>query len=100
MSNIDELSKDYAQTVTLYDSDTDWYKRDFSENEGNFKDVADYLFALPLSCRLTDAEKEKIRTKYSAAKIGATECDSPECAEFMDMLDDLFGKEFFEEDKP
>lgn len=61
--------------------------------------VISHIFSLPLAQRLTDAEEEMVRTKYNAAKIAATECDSPECAEFMDMLENLFGKDFFKEDK-
>ena len=53
--------------------------------------------AMPLSSRLTAEEKERARTKYNAAKIGATEFDSPECADLMDMLEDIFGAEMFNE---
>lgn len=53
------------------------------------------LMQLPLASRLTAEEKERVRTKYNAAKIGATEFDSPECADLMDMLEDIFGADFF-----
>lgn len=50
-----------------------------------FYDV--YGFLLRRRCLV---EKSKVEAKYNAAKIGATEADSPECAYMMDMLEDLF----------
>lgn len=61
------------------------------------KSVLRWLFDKPLSDRLTAEEKERVRTKYNAAKIGATEFDSPECADLMDILEDIFGANFFKE---
>lgn len=55
------------------------------------------LEELPLSSRLTTEEKEMVRTKYNGAKIGATEFDSPECADLMDILERIFGAEMFDE---
>lgn len=55
------------------------------------------IMSLPLASRLTEAEKERVRTKYNAAKIGATEFDSPECADLMDILEDIFSTDFFKE---
>lgn len=97
MSNIDKLSKDYAQAVTLHDSDTDWYRRDFRENEGNFKDAADYLFALPLSYRLTDAEKDMIRKEYADTYPNDVDNGITNMSK-AHMLERIFGKEFFKED--
>lgn len=64
-----------------------------------FEEGAGYIFSLPLRDRLTAEEKERVRTKYNAAKIGATEFDSPECADLMDMLEDIFGADFFKEEE-
>lgn len=61
------------------------------------KSVLRWLFDKPLCDRLTAEEKERVRTKYNAAKIGATEFDSPECADLMDILEDIFGANFFKE---
>lgn len=65
-------------------------------NTGFLNGVA-HLRSLPLRDRLTEAEKERVRTKYNAAKIGATEFDSPECADLMDILEDIFSTDFFKE---
>lgn len=65
-------------------------------NTGFLNGVA-HLRSLPLRDRLTAEEKERVRTKYNAAKIGATEFDSPECADLMDILEDIFGADFFKE---
>lgn len=63
----------------------------------SYKASAERIMTLPLAQRLTAEEKERVRTKYNAAKIGATEFDSPECADLMDMLEDIFGSDFFKE---
>lgn len=65
--------------------------------EDGFKAGANHVYGLPLSQRLTAEEKERVRAKYNGAKIGATEFDSPECADLMDMLEDIFGTDFFKE---
>lgn len=92
---IEELANQYAANweakhriynPELYDLIVDAYKAS-----------AERLMSLPLASRLTAEEKERVKAKYNAAKIGATECDSVECAEFMDMLEDLFGADFFKE---
>lgn len=57
----------------------------------------EFIYSLPLSERLTYAERKKIKTKYDVARIGATECDSAECAEFIDMIEDIFGREMFKQ---
>ena len=62
-----------------------------------FVSGAQAFMRLSLRDRLTAEEKERVRTKYNAAKIGATEFDSPECADLMDILEDIFGSDFFKE---
>lgn len=64
-----------------------------------YLNIGDEVPADPLSDRLTAEEKERVRTKYNAAKIGATEFDSPECADLMDILEDIFGADFFKEEE-
>lgn len=61
-------------------------------------DFANEFLAQPLTSRMTAEEKERVRTKYNAAKIGVTEFDSPECADLMDMLERIFGADFFKEE--
>lgn len=62
-----------------------------------YKASAEHIMSLPLAQRLTPEEKERVRTKYNAAKIGATEFDGPECAYMVDLLEDIFGSDFFKE---
>lgn len=62
-----------------------------------FVSGAEAFMRLPLRDRLTEAEKERVRTKYNGAKIGATEFDIPECANLMDILERIFGADFFKE---
>lgn len=64
-----------------------------------FVSGAKALMQLPLASRLTAEEKERVRTKYNAAKIGATEFDSPECAYMLNLLEDIFGADFFKEEE-
>lgn len=84
---IEDLAREYVNDI--YSGDTDFI--DETEN------ILSWLFDKPLSQRLTAEEKERVRTKYNAAKIGATEFDSPECADLMDILEDIFGADFFKE---
>lgn len=61
--------------------------------------VINHIFSLPLASRLTEAEKERIRTTYKAASEGYyTESDDINCAVEM-LLDDIFGKEMFNENE-
>lgn len=96
MSKIDTLSIDYAQKVTCHDVDADWYRCVFHENVVNFKDAADYLFALPLSYRLTDAEKDMIRKEYADTYSNDPD-QSLASIRVMHTLEHIFGKAFFKE---
>lgn len=103
MSKIDKLSIDYAQKVIRHDvdadlyRDADWYRSVFRENVVNFKDAADYLFAPPLSDRLTDAEKDMIRKEYADTYPNDVDNDITSISK-AHMLERIFGKEFFKED--
>lgn len=87
---IEEAAKDYAYDM----GDSDWERMRLQDA---FIDGINHTMQLPLCDRLTAEEKERVRTKYNAAKIGATEFDSPECADLMDILEDIFGSDFFKE---
>lgn len=101
---IEELAKQYAEDMCpvgdycggVYDEQRN---SDLPIYTDDAKSVLEWLFEKPLASRLTPAEKERVRTKYNAAKIGATEFDSPECADLMDMLEDIFGADFFKEEE-
>lgn len=89
---IEEAARDYAANANV--TSENYCPEDITDA---FENGAWYVKDLPLRDRLTEAEKERVRTKYNAAKIGATEFDSPECADLMDMLEDIFGADFFKE---
>lgn len=99
---IEELAKQYAEDMCpvgdycggIYDEQRN---SDIPIYTDDAKSVLSWLFAKPLASRLTTKEKERVRTKYNAAKIGATEFDNPECAYMMDLLEDIFGADFFQE---
>lgn len=99
---IEELAKQYAEDMCpvgdycggVYDEQRNC---DLPIYIDDAKSVLEWLFNKPLVSRLTAEEKERVRTKYNAAKIGATEFDSPECADLMDILEDIFGADFFKE---
>lgn len=86
---IEEAAKDYAYDI----GDSDWERMRLQDA---FIDGINHIMQLPLYDRLTAEEKESVRTKYNTAKIGATEFDSPECADLMDILEDIFGADFFQ----
>ena len=87
---IEEAAKDYAYDI----GDSDW---ECMRLQDAFIDGINHIMQLPLCDRLTAEEKERMRTKYNGAKIGATEFDSPECADLMYILERIFGTDFFKE---
>lgn len=93
------MSKTIEEAAREYDSNASITSENFYSEaiSDAFESGAEYIMSLPLASRLTAEEKERVRTKYNAAKIGATEFDSPECADLMDMLEDIFGADFFKE---
>ena len=99
---IEELAKQYAEYMCpvgdycggVYEEQRN---SDLPIYIDDAKSVLEWLFNKPLAQRLTAEEKERRRTKYNGAKIGATEFDSPECADLMDILEDIFGADFFKE---
>lgn len=91
---IEELAKDYAQKVTPYDSDGFWYKSEFKDNKDNFRDVAEYLYSLPLASRLTDAEKYMIGKEYADTFPNDPD-QSLAAIRSMHTLERIFGKDFF-----
>lgn len=62
-----------------------------------FLNGAGYVMSLPLSQRLTDEEREKIKAKHNACRIAQTECDCLDYEIAADMLEEIFGKELFGE---
>lgn len=60
-----------------------------------FKSGADWLMQQPLSERLTDDEKEKIRALYNGETFG--ELDFIELVSTRRIFKNLFGPELFEE---
>ena len=62
-----------------------------------FLNGAGYIMSLPLSQRLTDEEREKIKAKHNACRIAQTECDCLDYEIAADMLEEIFGKELFGE---
>lgn len=56
------------------------------------------IFAMPLSSRLTDEEKEKIRLYYGLARDGYWECNCANKA-VVRVLESIFGKELFVEEE-
>lgn len=89
---IEEAAREYDSNASI--TSENFYSEAISDA---FESGAEYIMSLPLASRLTVEEKERVRTKYNAAKIGATEFDSPECADLMDILEDIFSTDFFKE---
>lgn len=109
---IEELAKQYAE----YMCPAEDYSGGISDEERNFdmsvciddaKSVLGWLFNKPLIQRLTEAEKERIIEMYDDAN---TYCESVFISEENEetwssyneqrhFLEEIFGKEFFKEDK-
>lgn len=97
---IEELARQFTDELFAGDDLTD-FDTQTEKNDAYVTCMAfgNHLMEQPLSVRLTAEEKERVRTKYNAAKIGATEFDSPECAYMLDLLEDIFGADFFKEEE-
>ena len=54
--------------------------------------------SLPLSQRLTDEERERMKAKHNACRIAQTECDCLDYEIAAEMLEEIFGKELFGEE--
>ncbi len=109
---IEELAKQYAEDMCP----AEYYIDAVNDEERNFdmsiyiddtKSVLDWLFKKPLASRLTDAEKERIREMYDDANtyceiMFISEENEETLASYNDQrhfLEEIFGKEFFKEDK-
>ena len=85
---IEELAREYVNDV--YSGDTDFI--DEAEN------VQTWLFAKPLYNRLTAEEKERVRKEYSNTYPLDPDCGIANIL-IQGVLERIFGKEFFKEDK-
>lgn len=71
--------------------------------EDGFKTGTEHVLSLPLSQRLTDEEREKMRKLYKRMIVDVENSDSYDCVPASDLdnametLESIFGKELFEE---
>lgn len=90
MTKIEELAKDYK-------FDIDGSDRERQMAYDGFVDGANALMLLPLSERLNEDEKERIRCNYVAARDGYwDECNDMNIA-VESVLESIFGADFFKE---
>jgi len=97
---IEELAKQYAKYQTDeqgYGSMEEW-KQDVAIYYDDAKEVLSWLFAKPLCDRLTAEEKERVRKEYANTYPNDPDCGIANIL-IQGVLERIFGKEFFEEDK-
>ena len=97
---IEELAKQYAAHQTDeqgYGSMEAW-KQDVALYYDDAKEVLSWLFAKPLYNRLTAEEKERVRKEYSNTYPLDPDCGVANIL-IQGVLERIFGKEFFKEDK-
>lgn len=99
---IEEAAKKYS-----CDSPVTWENFCPGDIADAFKDGAEYVMSLPLTSRMTEKEKERVRKMYAEAQSWLDEkpsFDNPNeqlriCAVVIqDRLESIFGKELFEEE--
>lgn len=99
---IEEAAREYAEAMCpigdycggVYDEQRN---SDLPIYTDDAKSVLEWFFTKPLSQRLTDEEREKIKAKHNACRIAQTECDCLDYEIAADMLEEIFGKELFGE---
>lgn len=64
--------------------------------EDGFKAGANYVYGLPLSSRLTEAEKERVRKEYANTYPNDIDC-GVENMLIQGVLERIFGSDFFKE---
>ena len=97
---IEELAKQYAEHQTDeqgYGSMEAW-KQDVAIYYDDAKEVLSWLFAKPLRNRLTAEEKDRVRKEYSNTYPLDPDCGVANIL-IQGVLERIFGKEFFKEDK-
>lgn len=100
---IEEAAREYAKSLWecgMYDNATPANEEDMRYA---FKAGVSYASSLPLSSRLTPAEKERVRDEYDEARIFCENIDP--CGENYAvyeakkcLLQRIFGKEMFEKE--
>ena len=97
---IEESAKQFTDELFAGDDLTD-FDTQTEKNDAYVMCMAfgNHIMSLPLSQRLTDEEREKIKAKHNACRIAQTECDCLDYEIAADMLEEIFGKELFGEDK-
>ena len=96
---IEEAAKQFTDELFAGDDLTD-FDTQTEKNDAYVMCMAfgNHLMSLPLSQRLTDEEREKIKAKHNACRIAQTECDCLDYEIAADMLEEIFGKELFGEE--
>ena len=95
---IEEAARDFvANYYELEEYGDEVSDIEIDNSEECFIGGANYVLSLPLSQRLTDEERERIKAKHNACRIAQTECDCLDYEIAADMLEEIFGKELFGE---
>lgn len=97
---IEELAKQYAAHQTDeqgYGSMEEW-KQDVAIYYDDAKEVLSWMFAKPLAQRLTAEEKKMVRKEYANTHPLDPDCGVANIL-VQGVLERIFGKDFFKEDK-
>ena len=93
---IEEAAREFAKNRV---GDYDYLGNEYEAYLDGSNDTVEWLFSQPLSQRLTDEEKKRVRIAYNAmseyGKSKSSECCS--CANFAAKVwaERIFGKDFF-----
>ena len=96
---IEEMAREYAKVKV---GDYDYLGNEYEAYLDGNEDAIKYVLSLPLSSRLTESEREKIRELYNHLKSALAYCHPSADRIVKDALHDLesiFGKSFYTETK-
>lgn len=93
--DISELAQSYVDELFAHD-DMQEQETIEAKNDALVMSMAFAGHILETHCIVP---KEQVKEKYALCKMGYTECEGLELGFVMDALEDIFGKDMFEEEK-
>lgn len=97
---IEEMAREYAKVKV---GDYDYLGNEYEAYLDGNEDAVKYILSLPLSNRLTDSERERIRAEYDRYMEQFCQTRDVMAKEFamgqLNAYESIFGEEFFNETK-
>lgn len=99
-TTIEEAAREFADNADYPAPDYDWSEGNDEQMKeylsDTFKAGANYILSLPLASRMTEDEKERALREYDSTYPYDIDCGVTNIL-LRDMLERIFGKDFFKE---